>query len=160
MEWKDQYKHPNWQKKRLECLEDASFECSSCGSKENQLHVHHKQYFKGRKIWDYSLDELVVLCATCHESAHSLNDEFKESLVKADVGNTGQALGYLTALNAICGDELDIIQVPSVEFAHGIADAIGITEDEVIGFALANERSVSISALLDIKFHGGGNEVV
>lgn len=66
MEWKDQYKHPMWQKKRLEALEASEYTCQCCFDSESQLHVHHRQYFKGRKIWEYELDELEVLCDECH----------------------------------------------------------------------------------------------
>jgi hypothetical protein len=65
-----QYLHPNWQKRRLEMLELARWQCQDCGSKDHQLHVHHKRYVKGRMIWEYPDDELAVLCADCHGSAH------------------------------------------------------------------------------------------
>ena len=70
MEWKDQYKHPMWQKKRLEALEYYGFECSDCGSADNQIHVHHVRYKKGAKLWDYRVTELAVLCDKCHAEAH------------------------------------------------------------------------------------------
>lgn len=78
MEWKDQYKHPSWQKKRLEALESAHFQCEDCASTEDQLHVHHKRYIKGRAIWDYDLDNFSVLCEKCHLVFH----ENKETLNK------------------------------------------------------------------------------
>ena len=65
-----QYKHPNWQKKRLECLSAAEFTCQACGETENMLHVHHKRYVSGRKVWEYGNDDLEVLCEDCHESVH------------------------------------------------------------------------------------------
>jgi len=70
MEWKDQYKHPLWQKKRLEALEYYGFECSDCGDSDSQLHVHHVRYKKGAKMWDYNVTELSVLCDKCHSEAH------------------------------------------------------------------------------------------
>lgn len=70
MEWKDQYKHPMWQKKRLEALEASEYTCQCCFDSESQLHVHHRQYFKGRKIWEYELGELEVLCDECHGFVH------------------------------------------------------------------------------------------
>lgn len=66
MDFKDQYKHPMWQKKRLEALNDAGFMCQRCCGDEEQLHVHHKVYVKGRKIWEYAISELSVLCESCH----------------------------------------------------------------------------------------------
>lgn len=77
MEFKDQYKHPLWQKRRLEALERADFCCEGCTDCDSPLHVHHRQYFKGRKIWEYADDELEVLCDSCHQEAHHLLDELK-----------------------------------------------------------------------------------
>ena len=70
MEFKEQYKHPSWQKKRLEALSAASFTCQRCFDSDSQLHVHHKRYVHGRMIWDYGTEELEVLCDQCHSSAH------------------------------------------------------------------------------------------
>ena len=66
----DQLKHPFWQKKRLDVLNSANFQCECCGEKEKTLHVHHKHYIKGRLAWEYEDSELEALCADCHESAH------------------------------------------------------------------------------------------
>lgn len=74
MEWKDQYKHPLWQKKRLEVLDSANYQCERCFDDESQLHVHHKHYIKGRKIWEYESSELVALCSSCHEQIHAEKD--------------------------------------------------------------------------------------
>lgn len=76
----EQLRHPNWQRKRLEMLEAAGWQCSNCGGKETTLHVHHKQYIKGRMAWEYSEHELAVLCEPCHEDEHALADELKEFL--------------------------------------------------------------------------------
>jgi hypothetical protein len=66
---------PRWQKKRLECLEDSGWACSLCGSDDKTLHVHHKGYIRGREPWDYKLDELAVLCETCHQDTHKYRTE-------------------------------------------------------------------------------------
>ena len=78
MEFKDQYKHPLWQKKRLEALEFYGFACGDCGSEENQLHVHHVRYKKGAMIWDYAVTELSVLCDKCHKEAHNSKDAIND----------------------------------------------------------------------------------
>lgn len=72
--YKSQYLHPKWQKRRLEMLEYASFQCQECEDTETTLHVHHKCYVKGRDIWDYSDDELIVLCDECHKHEHFKKD--------------------------------------------------------------------------------------
>ena len=82
MDFKEQYKHPNWQKKRLEVLEDAEFTCERCFDAESQLHVHHKRYVKGRKVWEYDRSELTVLCDSCHHEVHA-EKEVIQSLICA-----------------------------------------------------------------------------
>lgn len=110
MTYKEQLQHPNWQRKRLETLESAGFSCESCGDKETMLHVHHKRYVKGRKAWEYDLDELQVLCAPCHESEHA-NRELLEKLLSgsasADQLTTAIGLlgGYLDANVSLDADE-------------------------------------------------------
>ena len=39
-----------------------------------RLNVHHKIYYKNRKLWDYNDDCLVTLCENCHHYVHSLKD--------------------------------------------------------------------------------------
>ena len=66
MTFQDQYKHPNWQKKRLKIMERDGFHCQLCGNPYVQLHVHHKKYGKG-KIWEVDDDDLITVCTTCHD---------------------------------------------------------------------------------------------
>lgn len=69
---------PRWQKLRLEALGAADWKCAWCSSGLNDgvtLHVHHRQYFKGRKPWEYAVGQLEVLCATCHEGEHGEDDD-------------------------------------------------------------------------------------
>lgn len=65
---------PRWQKKRLEVLERSGWACEMCGESKLTLHVHHKQYLKGREPWEYDADQLASLCATCHEYGHDSPD--------------------------------------------------------------------------------------
>lgn len=78
-DFKKQYEHPLWQKKRLEALEDASWKCDDCHAKDKQLHVHHRTYKKGCKVWEYDLDELQVLCEDCHKKIHAFIEMRKET---------------------------------------------------------------------------------
>lgn len=77
-----QLAHPLWQRRRLEMLNAADWKCTMCGCADQQLHVHHKQYFKGRLAWEYSNDELQVLCAVCHERSHELDTGIKKILAR------------------------------------------------------------------------------
>ena len=61
------YLDPRWQKVRLRIMERDSFECSACGDKESTLHVHHKKYDKGKRIWETEDKDLITLCENCHE---------------------------------------------------------------------------------------------
>lgn len=83
--YSEQLKHPNWQRKRLEMLNEANFECSNCGDKDSMLHVHHRQYFKGRQAWEYESTELAVLCEACHKEEHDTVDGLKKLL--SEVGS-------------------------------------------------------------------------
>ena len=61
----DSYKHPNWQRKRLEILSRDDFTCVACGDKESTLHVHHIAYDSG-EVWDVPNEYLQTLCEKCH----------------------------------------------------------------------------------------------
>lgn len=72
MDFKNQYKHPLWQKLRLQVLEGYGYKCCRCGDTETQLHVHHPFYRKGAMIWEYTPYELECLCDSCHTQEHEL----------------------------------------------------------------------------------------
>lgn len=87
------YLDPRWQKVRLEIMERDSFQCQSCGSKEKPLHVHHRAYDKGKRIWQAKSEDLVTLCEECHESV--------EQMVR-DVRSIGDKIAFLEE-SGICG---------------------------------------------------------
>lgn len=76
---------PRWQKKRLEVLDSAQFQCEICGDAESTLHVHHKQYFKGREVWDYEIGQLACLCKDCHDHHHEKEDVLKDAISRIPV---------------------------------------------------------------------------
>jgi hypothetical protein len=96
--YKEQLAHPNWQRKRLEVLQRDEFSCQMCGDSESTLHVHHKQYLKGRMAWEYEADELVTLCEDCHEGMHTTSEALKQLIAKLPIDgpqSTSEALGVL-----------------------------------------------------------------
>lgn len=113
MEWKAQYKHPNWQRKRLEALEASGFKCQRCGDTEMQIHVHHKRYVKGRMIWEYGIGELEVMCETCHEQTHAEKDALQ---------------GFIAKLSSEAVLEILGVVVGYCEERHGIAH---VTPDDI-----------------------------
>jgi hypothetical protein len=101
MTYTEQLRHPYWQRKRLEVLEDAGFKCENCGDAEKTLHVHHKKYVKGRKAWEYEREELAALCEDCHKREHDSREDLDRLI--AAVGPSGLdvilglSAGYLLA---------------------------------------------------------------
>ena len=64
---------PEWREFRKKFIDESGGKCEKCdteGSADNPLEVHHKKYIDGRKPWEYSEDELMVLCKRCHEKLH------------------------------------------------------------------------------------------
>ena len=83
MTYQEQLKSPKWQKKRLFILERDNWACQICGDTENMLSVHHMDYIKGYKPWDYENEYLITLCSSCHSSETECNKEALERLRKA-----------------------------------------------------------------------------
>jgi hypothetical protein len=48
----------------------ADFSCEKCHSATKTLNVHHKEYRKGAKPWEYADHELECLCEDCHGEGH------------------------------------------------------------------------------------------
>lgn len=81
--YSEQLKHPNWQRVRLQKLGESDFMCDECMDAESTLHVHHKQYFKGRMAWEYAPYELAVLCESCHAKEHEHEEVLKKIIASS-----------------------------------------------------------------------------
>ena len=77
MNYKEQYKDPRWQKKRLKVLERDEFTCFKCGSKNNTLHVHHNYYLKDHNVWEYPDSAFNTLCEDCHSLVKHYNNQIE-----------------------------------------------------------------------------------
>lgn len=114
--YSEQLRHPNWQRRRLEALTAADWSCQACAAKDETLHVHHKQYFKGRMAWEYSLDELQVLCEACHQYEHDLGDVLKIVLARAHYPApvtpiaTGLMAGYIHGSGRLAPELKDLAE--------------------------------------------------
>lgn len=67
------WKTEEWLRFRSHVLESDGHRCRACNRREGPkviLQVHHKQYFDGRKPWEYALSEVETLCRGCHGSRH------------------------------------------------------------------------------------------
>lgn len=70
MTYKEQLLQPEWYAKRDYILRRDVI-CQRCHSDE-ELHVHHKVYNRGKMAWEYADDDLVVLCGECHVIFHNI----------------------------------------------------------------------------------------
>lgn len=71
IKFQDQYKHPNWQRFRLNILKRDDFRCKNCGSRSKTLHAHHLKYIKNKFVWEVPIWYVVTLCEDCHSEEHS-----------------------------------------------------------------------------------------
>ena len=81
MKYSEKLRDPRWQKKRLEILERDNWTCRVCLGKENTLHVHHIDYFRGDP-WETPANLLVTLCEECHEAEREQWGENSNLLLK------------------------------------------------------------------------------
>lgn len=68
-EYKVQYEHPLWRKRRSEILLRDNNCCTKCGCKHS-LQVHHLIYQFGFNLWEYKDEYLTTVCQNCHEQIH------------------------------------------------------------------------------------------
>lgn len=99
MNYRDKLKHPKWQKRRLEILSRDNFTCRGCGSKEIELHVHHKVYYKFRDPWDYADNELITYCILCHNWEHKISIPGNDFKSKKKIPNLSELKELLTKKN-------------------------------------------------------------
>jgi len=70
-----QYRLREWRDLREQIFKLDSYTCQQCfrGRADGViLQVHHKNYFKGRKPWDYPLGMLETICKSCHAAEHGI----------------------------------------------------------------------------------------
>jgi hypothetical protein len=140
----EQLRHPNWQRKRLECLEKAEWMCQACGAGDQQLHVHHKLYVKGRMVWEYEYgSELEVVCDACHAERHAIEALLNRVIASAEDGKAialGLVTGFLAAgydLDPDLEKEARVLHAPTIDLgiiafviggcdAYEVADALEV----------------------------------
>lgn len=69
----DQLQDQRWKTKRQEILQRDNHMCQMCSSKgslDNPLEVHHRYYLYPSYAWQYNSDALITLCARCHTLIH------------------------------------------------------------------------------------------
>lgn len=155
MTYAEQLKHPKWQKRRLEILNRARFECENCGDKDNTLHVHHRIYRKSAMAWDYSDEELAALCEACHEAETLARAELAEWLAFFDVVDIQALTGYAKAIYVNKAWDFTEyrqkrIRVGSCEEAEALGTALGLDVVESMHM-LARKEPFSTAELHTIE---------
>ena len=147
-------KHPKWQKKRLEILNEHNFECEDCGADDKSLQIHHSYYEKGLLPWEYPNESLHCLCEDCHRQAQDWLTLLHRQIGRLELGQIEDLLGYAMAIEA--GNyPMITFEVHSYGVAEGVADAYHLKAEEVID--ALNEGQIDgykLDAMQHIK-HGG-----
>lgn len=141
MTYKEQIKHPKWQRRRLEILEKDDFTCQMCGDKEMTLNVHHLHYHKNRDIWDYKDWELITLCDDCHSNEHSKIEDILDRIesIKSRGITMFEIYSLLENIDVLLssGDDEAILRITG-------DDNCIVREDE---FKLLTERRVNLKSV-------------
>jgi len=105
MSYAEKLRDPRWQKKRLDVLESAGWECLECGATARELHVHHYWYEPKRLPWEYPDKCFGVLCGSCHSKWHAEKLSIDKTLAGMLPTQVCQARGMLTGLRCMSEDE-------------------------------------------------------
>ena len=60
-----------WKEFRLKVLSERGNKCECCGGTDI-LQIHHTFYISGKMPWEYDVNDMRVLCRTCHQRTHHL----------------------------------------------------------------------------------------
>lgn len=66
-----QLNDPRWKSFRRFIFVARGRRCEMCGSTK-VLQIHHPRYIHGRRAWEYTCNEVVVLCNECHKAVHGI----------------------------------------------------------------------------------------
>jgi hypothetical protein len=132
---------PRWQRRRLEIMQSADFRCELCGSAEKTLNVHHRQYRKGAKPWEYDDEELRCMCEDCHREDHENSALLLRIFDRLDFGDKLRTIGYLWGLAVLSGgvELTEPFCTTDRETAMGIADALECPLHKVLGVFITKE---------------------
>jgi len=117
MTYSQKLKLPMWQRKRLEILNERGFACERCKCDQNELHVHHRRYSRGKEPWDYPSSNFEVLCVDCHTAEHSkelpsmgaTNVEIKAPTTPVNTRNHKWCL--IQDSNGVPADDDDVVDI-------------------------------------------------
>lgn len=145
------YKHPRWQKLRLQAMSRAKFKCEACNKSDEMLEVHHLVYPKGKKVYETSVDNLCVMCHDCHVEATKMVDFVRMkslSLLRASL-NLSERFGGLcpTSLFVIGASLTDDL----TSFKKREDDLCADDEKTLRMFSEFEKQAIREFASLDVK---------
>lgn len=86
----EKLRDPRWQRRKNEKLIAANYCCEFCGDDRSNLQVHHRWYLKNREPWEYTNEQLEVLCEKHHEMATRIQKLLKERLSLLNVSEQAE----------------------------------------------------------------------
>lgn len=80
MPYQKQLLDPRWLKFRDIVLKQKGRKCQDCGSTK-LLNIHHLDYKKDCYAWEYSIEDVVVVCKDCHKKRHGIDLDMQMDVV-------------------------------------------------------------------------------
>lgn len=74
MPYDEQIHDARWKAFRTFIFAVRGKKCEICGCTD-RLQVHHPKYKSGKLAWEYTCNEVMVVCRTCHEKIHHIVGE-------------------------------------------------------------------------------------
>lgn len=71
MVYKDQLNDERWKYFRWFVLKVRGEKCEVCGTNKN-LQVHHLKYNGDARAWEYTCNDVMVVCRDCHKKIHNI----------------------------------------------------------------------------------------
>lgn len=71
--YEKQLKDDKWKAFRWFVMRVRGEKCEICGCETN-LQIHHLHYKKNAKAWEYTCNDVIVVCRECHKRLHKIND--------------------------------------------------------------------------------------
>lgn len=69
--YKDQLKRKEWLSFRKFIMDVRGSKCEVCGN-DKHINIHHLKYISKKKAWEYTCEDVLVLCNDCHMKVHGI----------------------------------------------------------------------------------------
>lgn len=115
MNYKEKFKNPKWQKKRLEILERDDFKCQLCHSQDHTLTVHHFKYSK--EPWETPDKFLITVCWNCHKKIQNAQNVILDAIRNSIASST--TVKKIELIYSIL-DELEALDDDSLKKVYNI----------------------------------------